>query len=191
MKEFSKYIDAQDKAQLKLELKELYASFELVRDYYQIKLNQGAINEKLLTKYNRQVTKALYFDEYMEGGLDVNQVDGIVKRLNSEATLKYYIEVGLHAVEECTCIANDYGGDFGDDFYLYFEELYEKIVDLIVKKKLVADYIIRLKEIADAAFDGYGHYDQLQDTFKEYINCLLYTSPSPRDLSTSRMPSSA
>ena len=24
-----------------------------------------------------------------------------------------------------------------------------------------------------------------------YINCLLYTSPSPRDLSTSRMPSSA
>ena len=25
----------------------------------------------------------------------------------------------------------------------------------------------------------------------EYQNCLLYTSPSPRDLSTSRMPSSA
>ena len=26
---------------------------------------------------------------------------------------------------------------------------------------------------------------------KKYKNCLLYTSPSPRDLSTSRMPSSA
>ena len=26
---------------------------------------------------------------------------------------------------------------------------------------------------------------------EEEINCLLYTSPSPRDLSTSRMPSSA
>ena len=26
---------------------------------------------------------------------------------------------------------------------------------------------------------------------KEVYNCLLYTSPSPRDLSTSRMPSSA
>ena len=25
----------------------------------------------------------------------------------------------------------------------------------------------------------------------KYLNCLLYTSPSPRDLSTSRMPSSA
>ena len=28
-------------------------------------------------------------------------------------------------------------------------------------------------------------------TIKEVISCLLYTSPSPRDLSTSRMPSSA
>ena len=28
-------------------------------------------------------------------------------------------------------------------------------------------------------------------TFKVGGNCLLYTSPSPRDLSTSRMPSSA
>ena len=27
--------------------------------------------------------------------------------------------------------------------------------------------------------------------FEEIKNCLLYTSPSPRDLSTSRMPSSA
>ena len=27
--------------------------------------------------------------------------------------------------------------------------------------------------------------------FEQYGNCLLYTSPSPRDLSTSRMPSSA
>ena len=27
--------------------------------------------------------------------------------------------------------------------------------------------------------------------YKEYLDCLLYTSPSPRDLSTSRMPSSA
>ena len=27
--------------------------------------------------------------------------------------------------------------------------------------------------------------------FDLYKNCLLYTSPSPRDLSTSRMPSSA
>ena len=33
--------------------------------------------------------------------------------------------------------------------------------------------------------------DARQDVLQENITCLLYTSPSPRDLSTSRMPSSA
>ena len=32
---------------------------------------------------------------------------------------------------------------------------------------------------------------ELIDSVKQQQNCLLYTSPSPRDLSTSRMPSSA
>ena len=40
------------------------------------------------------------------------------------------------------------------------------------------------------------NYDQYEDKFKArfghlFYNCLLYTSPSPRDLSTARMPSSA
>ena len=33
--------------------------------------------------------------------------------------------------------------------------------------------------------------DEMQKTFDHLKTCLLYTSPSPRDLSTSRMPSSA
>ena len=33
--------------------------------------------------------------------------------------------------------------------------------------------------------------DMLVETGAEVLDCLLYTSPSPRDLSTSRMPSSA
>ena len=35
-----------------------------------------------------------------------------------------------------------------------------------------------------------GHIDWLNRAWYAYT-CLLYTSPSPRDLSTSRMPSSA
>ena len=39
---------------------------------------------------------------------------------------------------------------------------------------------------------GYGHSYPLFITTPDSDNyCLLYTSPSPRDLSTSRMPSSA
>ena len=36
-----------------------------------------------------------------------------------------------------------------------------------------------------------GVYKSEHDLIKRYRDCLLYTSPSPRDLSTSRMPSSA
>ena len=43
---------------------------------------------------------------------------------------------------------------------------------------------ILLRNIEDFKRLGY-------DKDAEYLSCLLYTSPSPRDLSTSRMPSSA
>ena len=33
--------------------------------------------------------------------------------------------------------------------------------------------------------------DDIKSLHQKYKDCLLYTSPSPRDLSTSRMPSSA
>ena len=33
--------------------------------------------------------------------------------------------------------------------------------------------------------------DKLNELYAQALTCLLYTSPSPRDLSTSRMPSSA
>ena len=35
------------------------------------------------------------------------------------------------------------------------------------------------------------YHDSSSDWIEIYNSCLLYTSPSPRDLSTSRMPSSA
>ena len=42
-----------------------------------------------------------------------------------------------------------------------------------------------------APSDCGGSVSTLPGSFKEFGACLLYTSPSPRDLSTSRMPSSA
>ena len=46
--------------------------------------------------------------------------------------------------------------------------------------------------IACSAFGKASGLGKAIDRFASYINnCLLYTSPSPRDLSTSRMPSSA
>ena len=38
---------------------------------------------------------------------------------------------------------------------------------------------------------GFASVERLPSVIELFMNCLLYTSPSPRDLSTSRMPSSA
>ena len=55
-------------------------------------------------------------------------------------------------------------------------------------------YVMRSKvEINTAKYIAYGVTDKptLMSLISEIDICLLYTSPSPRDLSTSRMPSSA
>ena len=39
--------------------------------------------------------------------------------------------------------------------------------------------------------DAYEFALPMRNLYDGYYDCLLYTSPSPRDLSTSRMPSSA
>ena len=53
----------------------------------------------------------------------------------------------------------------------------------------------QLKDIIEKLFLGYresfGDAKKILDKYSIGIACLLYTSPSPRDLSTSRMPSSA
>ena len=55
-------------------------------------------------------------------------------------------------------------------------------------------------ELAERIFNDVGNIDYIYTVIQEcvdevteeqYMICLLYTSPSPRDLSTSRMPSSA
>ena len=43
--------------------------------------------------------------------------------------------------------------------------------------------------IADVLEDGF--IEKVKNDISDIKGCLLYTSPSPRDLSTSRMPSSA
>ena len=43
-----------------------------------------------------------------------------------------------------------------------------------------------------AILDGWGHREEtLDNAIKKANTCLLYTSPSPRDVEESRMPSSA
>ena len=57
-------------------------------------------------------------------------------------------------------------------------------------KALQADFAKAIQNISE--IEGEVSPERIYDTFKkEYIDCLLYTSPSPRDRQKSRMPSSA
>ena len=85
--------------------------------------------------------------------------------------------IGLVHGRECLFVAND-ATVKGGSYY-----------PMTVKKH------IRAQDVADAnnlpciyLVDSGGAFLPMQD---EVFPCLLYTSPSPRDLSTSRMPSSA
>ena len=81
----------------------------------------------------------------------------------------------------------------------FFKELKAKNRDTAfrnLKRKL--DHIRKLRENRDTELEVLeaerNELDILKDALNEACHaydCLLYTSPSPRDLSTSRMPSSA
>ena len=60
-----------------------------------------------------------------------------------------------------------------------------------IRHDLIHTYVVRLDR--DEALTTVNKiYGELEEKLlKIFKDCLLYTSPSPRDLSTSRMPSSA
>ena len=61
-------------------------------------------------------------------------------------------------------------------------------------ERIIIDWILNVSEGRTGyfAFDKFDTTLKLHDGKHQMIHsCLLYTSPSPRDLSTSRMPSSA
>ena len=55
---------------------------------------------------------------------------------------------------------------------------------------LLAPMTATANELNINDLSGYSSSEEVQN-ISEFNACLLYTSPSPRDLSTSRMPSSA
>ena len=67
-------------------------------------------------------------------------------------------------------------------------------VACILQIKKLLSYIPQNSEDKTPALPyelGEEYREELEDIIPEQATCLLYTSPSPRDLSTSRMPSSA
>ena len=71
--------------------------------------------------------------------------------------------------------------NFGPVYYLNMDEQPER------KIYMEAQFKYWQKE----NYTRISAYDGREDDLSDIINCLLYTSPSPRDATLSRMPSSA
>ena len=73
---------------------------------------------------------------------------------------------------------------------------WEDVIDKLDKEIQMGKDLIDGLDVAYRMRDTYylssGYRPKtFQQAYDEVLSCLLYTSPSPRDLSTSRMPSSA
>ena len=78
-----------------------------------------------------------------------------------------------------------------EDRLALVEGLKDGLIEVIVSDHKPEDEESKRLTFAQAATGSSGIETLLSLSLELYHNCLLYTSPSPRDLSTSRMPSSA
>ena len=62
---------------------------------------------------------------------------------------------------------------------------------LYIQQVLVQGGVLNKQQTADRFGVSEKTIQRDLDTLRSYFACLLYTSPSPRDISGSRMPSSA
>lgn len=169
MNYFEDYVKSLDIEMAKKELSGLYRNFEVVRDYFNMKLSEESFDNRMIRKYKDRIIDALYPDSSFQGGLDVEKVDTVISNIKRNPNYLYFIQIGLFAVEECTRIANEYGGDYGEEFYEYFENLFEDVIRCIEDQGVKSKYKKQVEEIKSTAFDGYGHQDQLNDIFEKYF----------------------
>ena len=77
----------------------------------------------------------------------------------------------------------------------HFEDLsddsWNGVVDMIGTEEYVDKQIAKTKLGVDGLDKLQREYDKVIENNAEFQACLLYTSPSPRDRTRSRMPSSA
>ena len=93
-----------------------------------------------------------------------------------------------------------FSGEAGFEIYLrnatlYAEDMWNAVLKAGKKHKLMVIAPAHHRRIQAGILSWGQDMDQQHNPFQcnlgYQVSCLLYTSPSPRDLSTSRMPSSA
>ena len=154
--------------ELTSELATLSENFMAVQDYFDLKY-KSKTKPSILKKYKQKIDNAIYPDWEFNDGLNIDLVEEIIEGFsNITPRINYQIELGLYALEAGNKCANDMGGDFGEDYYLYFEELFEQTLNKCQKTKVSKKTTELIETILGTAFDGYGHKDTLKDLWAEY-----------------------
>jgi hypothetical protein len=152
------------------ELMLLHDRFKTVREFYGF-TNSGKKEEhrKLIDSYKKKIDNALWPDGGWQGGLDVEMVsDFLTKFTKLTDNIEYQVELELYAIEQANVCANEFGGDFGEDYYMYIEEEFQKTLEKLVKHWLFENMQEKVKDIVKMSFEGYGHRDALEQLF---YNC--------------------
>ena len=114
--------------------------------------------------------------------------------LNNELPRKEYARIHLSLIPQDIIDQYHLNDLVAPDGFVYIE-ISKGMYGLPQAGKIASDFLIpRLKAAGyhpAKHTHGLFNHDTNGITFCLVVDCLLYTSPSPRDLSTSRMPSSA
>ena len=162
------FLSSATKEELIQQLMDLVSRFENVEEYYQTKLNRDI--PKILDKYKKEITDALYPDGEWKGGFDLEAVEKTIKKYEKMGSpLASVISLKLFAIKSASELADAFGGDYGENFYIFFEEIYEEMHKDLKENGQLNNYKEQLKSVIEEAFEGYGHRDQLMDVYKGYF----------------------
>lgn len=150
------------------EIVTLSENFVIVQDYFDLKY-KSRTKPTILKKYKQKIDNAIYPDWEFNEGSNIDLVEEILNGFsNITPRINYQIELELYALGSGNKCANDMGGDFGEDYYLYFEELFEQTLNKCRAIKVSTKIVETIETILGTAFEGYGHKDTLEDLWAEY-----------------------
>ncbi len=172
MKEFERqrlktFLDAKNRQELVQLVQELFERSQEVQDYFEVLITRD--DRPFLKKAKEDIIKALYPDERGRGGLKIKDVDRAIRNFEFiSPKLDSVVQLRLFALEEASGLADEYGGDFGDDYYIFFEDMFENLLQLLFQENKLGVYEHRIKSTIAGATDVYGHYDNLMDAYQEF-----------------------
>ena len=128
----------------------------------------------------------------LSGGIDSSTATALAAKAIGERLTAVFVDHGFMRAKEPEFVKKTFGrikiNFLAVDAKERFFERLKGVTDPEMKRKIIGEEFIRVfEEVARKVGAEY----LIQGTIYPDRICLLYTSPSPRDLSTSRMPSSA